>query len=240
MKKSKRYLTILLAVPFVIVLFVLIYVRVSVGNASEYEVYSSKNHIKLDNDVVLKNFDFSDFDRIKLQGNWKVEVKSGPEYLVTVSGPEYIINSGNINQTDDQINLLERFPSRTDNDKLEALIIMPVLEQFTARGEGRMYIENFNCRELEIKFDGAGRLTVINSTIDDLQLTGRGQINFDLEESKVTNADLSLYGSIETDITMNGGQLTGRATGDVEVDYFGTVSKQNVKTSGGSSVNKRE
>ncbi len=236
MKKSKRYLSILMALPFVIALILLISVRIMIGNVDDIQAFYSKDHIELDGGTVLKNYDFTDFQRVKIVGYWKVEVKQGDAYSVMVGGPGDKLKAMNINQSGDQVNFLQKFPASVSGDRMEVLIFMPDLEQLSARGDCRIYIDEFDCDDLILDFDGTGRLVASGNKIDNLDMTARGQLDLDLEDSEIASADLDLTGNINTDLTMSGGELTGRATGNVKIDYFGNVAREIVKTHGASTI----
>ncbi len=239
MKKYKRCLSILIALPFAIILILMLWVRLMINDVVGDKDFS-KDQAMLDNDQVIKQYDFADFQRIRIQGYWKVEIKPGEEYSVMVSGPEYKVSSSNINQTGDQINLLEKFPALTKGERMEVLIFIPDLVELKARGDCRIYIDDLTCDNLILDLGGVGHLIATNNEINRLDLTGRGKLDLDLEDSRITDAILNLSGDINTDITMNGGELTGRLNGNVDLDYAGVVSREKVGVHGSSSLEKHE
>lgn len=236
MKKSKKIVGIALALPFVIVFIVLLYLRILIGSSSEddssyLEKYSSK--------LITEQLDFNNFSELKFQGNWRGKIKAGDKYSVAVEGPESRVKSLRINQLNDKLTFAESIFRKSGSGRLEIMITMPEITEFRANGKSRFEINDFQADDLEIRVNGSSRLVGEGNTITDLELHGAGDIYVDFSNSKITNAEVRLVGSAEAELNMAGGNLTGSATGAASVIYSGMVNKQQIRTTGGSSVKKR-
>ncbi len=67
-----------------------------------------------------------------------------------------------------------------------------------------------------------------------------GAGNIDLGGVPVTNADIRVSGAGNIDLNMAGGKLTGSMSGAGSLDYVGTVSEQNVSSSGVVNIKRRD
>ena len=73
-----------------------------------------------------------------------------------------------------------------------------------------------------------------------LTIKGSGSIDVDFMGSPVNFAELDLSGSSKIQMTMAGGDLTGKISGSGMVIYDGEVRHQEVKISGSGSIQRRK
>lgn len=238
MKKSRKYLSILIAAPFAIVLIVMVWARI-IFISSGYE-YSISDYANYGDDEIRKEFALENFSELKVSGNWDLNIIAGANYSVVIEGPEYRVENCEVAATPGVLNLYEGFFGHKEGGDIEATITMPGLTRMVVRGGTRVYFSGFNGSKLDLEIDGDGRVTGSDGKFEELYLQTRGSTKIDLKDVIITTAEVRLMGETNMLLTMNGGALTGKATGDIEIDYYGTVSREEIRTTGVASIRQRE
>lgn len=189
----------------------------------------------------------SGFDRIDARGSWRITLTQGTEFGVALTYPENFAERMRVRVEADRLVLAYqgsrgwRFPwwpnaNFGDDGEFTATIVMPDLTAADLSGAAQLDLSGFSGELLEIKASGAAEINGSDGRYDELSLVVSGAGDVDLEGVTVTDARVVLSGAGEVTLTMDGGTLSGTISGAGEVKYRGTVSDENIVTSGFSSV----
>lgn len=192
-----------------------------------------------------RTYDYQDFDRVGISGQWEVTLERGDAWRVAVEVPVELLEYLRVERDGDVLELgLEggwvRGGWGRNRDALKATITMPSLEGLELSGASSLSFSGFEGRELSIVSSGASELRANASRYDDLRLVLSGAGAAQLGDLTATNADVTVSGAADVVLRMGGGRLTGRLSGASDLDYFGTVSEQNVSQSGAGSIRRRD
>lgn len=192
-----------------------------------------------------RSYDFADFDRVGISGQWRVTIERGDAWRVAVDAPVELHQYIRVELEGDELEIgLEGgwFGGGWggDDTALNATITMPALEGLELSGASTLSFAGFEGRELSIVSSGASELKATASRYDDLRLVLSGAGSAALGELTVTNADVTVSGAANVRLRMAGGRLTGRLSGASDVEYSGTVTEQSISQSGASSVRQRD
>lgn len=188
---------------------------------------------------VVTNYDFSGFKKIEIYDNWNVTIRQGDQFAVEVSMPGSVIEKAKIEVVGDRL-IFKNRSFRYRKGELEAFVTMPTIESITSADATSIELDSFTCDQLKIKLDGACKIRARNNVIADLHLSCNGAARVDLAESVVKNAALQVNGAGFIEINMDGGELTGMASGAARIVYSGSVSSEKIKTFGAVSVKHRD
>lgn len=184
----------------------------------------------------------SDFTGIEASGRWNLTVARGDAWRVELDVP---------------VELVERLEARVEDGRLvlgfeegswfggcgvaercrmKASITLPELREISVSGQTTVDFSGFDGAKLTVSTSGAAEIDGRSSRYDELDLTTSGAGDVDLDEVTVTNAEVSVSGAGNIELRMAGGRLTGELSGAADLRYSGTVSEENVSTSGAASV----
>jgi hypothetical protein len=192
-----------------------------------------------------RTYDYSDFDRVHISGQWEVTVERGDTWRVAVEAPTELFDYLRAERDGDvlELGLMGggwRGGWGRDSEALKATITMPALQGLELSGASSLSFSGFEGRELSIVSSGASELRAAASRFDDLRLVLSGAGSAQLGDLTATNADVTVSGAADVRLRMAGGRLTGRLSGASDVEYSGTVSEQSISQSGAGSVRQRD
>jgi len=124
-------------------------------------------------------------------------------------------------------------------ETLAALRAQPGLETLRTEGMSQLSFSGFDGRSLSFDASGAGNIRGAASRFDSLVLEMNGFGNIDFSDVAFTNADVDLNGFGNLTLRMAGGWLRGDLSGVGSLEYYGTVSEENVEKSGFGSIRRR-
>jgi hypothetical protein len=191
--------------------------------------------------VTSDTHDLSGFDRVDARGMWEIEIKQGTAWDVALAYPDNTEDRPDVRVEDGRL-ILESERRRWswfgggDDATLEATITMPALEGIDLSGASELTLSGFSGETLEITASGATEIDGSNGSYRELQLVVSGAGDVNLGELVVVDARVVLSGAGDIVLNMNGGVLSGTVSGAGQIRYRGTVSEENVVTSGFSSV----
>lgn len=192
-----------------------------------------------------RTYDFADFDRLGVSGQWEVTIERGDAWRVAVEGPVELLEYLRVERDGDSLELgliggWWRGGRGRDRDELAATVTMPTLEGLELSGASSLSLAGFDGRELSIVSSGASELRATASRYDDLRLVLSGAGSAELDGLTATNADVTVSGAADVRLRMAGGRLTGRLSGASDLEYSGSVSEQSVSQSGAGSIRQRD
>jgi len=228
MRQSQRALLTALGVVVFIMAATVIWVRFHLSPA-----------VELSGQRVTLTPALTDFDGLDVRGTWKLDVQQGESWRVELSVPLELQDRIDARVEDGHLTFgLEGdlFGGGFGDDPMTAKITMPRLSALEISGAGDVELTGFTGERLDLTLSGAAELDGHSSRYDTLALSMSGAGDIDFREVTVTNADVSVSGAGDLRLTMAGGRLTGHMSGAGDLRYYGTVSEQNVTTSGMADV----
>jgi hypothetical protein len=101
-------------------------------------------------------------------------------------------------------------------------------------------LSGFTSENLTVYTSGSTSITGKGNHIHNLNLRGKGLSNLNLRRSSVINADLRYKGVYKIELSMAGGELTGKIKGVGKVIYNGEVRKESIRKDGPCKVIREE
>ena len=235
MKTSNRILLISGSSLIGIMILLLFLLRLMVGSSIRVETPTRPQQAE-----VTKEFQIEDFNEIKMEGRWGVEVLRGDTTRVQVKAPEDVMDALSIEKHALTLILKRKERNKRDLAGTKAFITLPSLRALRLKGLISLAFNGFESDTLSIRTTGVTTLTGTGNRIRDLSLRGEGLSNLDLGKNPVTNADLRYEGVYKVELTMAGGVLSGRIKGVGEIIYDGTVREERIEKEGPSKVTVRQ
>lgn len=176
-----------------------------------------------------------DFTGVELRGNWRAELKRGPEEHILVEGPEDLLSTLWVRRKNHSL-VLQMAEQRQDNRKLNVTITMPDLQDLKAKGVVDATFTGFDTQRLSILTKGVTSVLGKKGRIGALYLKGKGVSKINLRQVPAVSAQLDCTGVINIDLSMDGGELTGSLKGVGELRYSGETSRASIRQEGPCKV----
>jgi hypothetical protein len=189
---------------------------------------------------VTGDLDLTGFSRIDARGHWQIMLERGADWDVSLSYPESMRDRLRVRVDGDRLVLGYRggsgFRWFGNDESVTARIVLPELSAVDLAGAGTIDMTGFNGDQLTINASGASEIKGHDGRYEDLNIIVSGAGDVNLTDMPAVNARVVLSGAGQVTLTMDGGTLGGTVSGVGQIKYHGTVSEQNVVTSGFSSV----
>ena len=160
-------------------------------------------------EIVTREFSWNGGDRAEIWIPGTVYYEPGPEWHVTVKGPESSVEHLRIDAGRIFFDGSLTYPHTSS---LEVRITGPSLESFGLKGSGKLILANIAQEVLELDLLGDGSVHG-QGTVEKLELRIFGSGNAELAELATEDIEASIFGSGDADVA---------PTGDVEVSIFGS------------------
>ena len=190
-------------------------------------------------DMTTVSRDLSGFDRIEVNGSWRIDVSRGDQWQVELSYPENYEGEFEVSVNGERLSLDGAEPRSffgRSNAQFAADIVMPELVELEIAGSSRVTLSGLEGEQLTIDAAGATQITGEDGRYGELELSVAGANDIQLAGFVFTDADVDLAGASSLTLTMDGGELTGALAGAGKVEYFGTVSREAIDVAGFGSV----
>ncbi len=233
MKNSNKTLIVTILVILLIITGLVISSRIMINKAgSGHKKYSNDN-------MISKKYNFSDFDAIRAEGAWRIDIVRNDNYTVTVEFPEELIDEISVSAWDNELILTNDISRDRQHEYFRATIGMPALTSIDTEDGVSMEFADFNCDNLKITITGAAEIRGNNSTINTLDVQCDGATHVNMRNSAIENANIDINGASRIVLNMTGGKLRGSAHGASSIVYYGDVSTQDIETAGAVSIRHR-
>lgn len=179
----------------------------------------------------LQNIDLKNIDRVKINGITNVKIVFGK--TPSIKSADGILPMTKITKNNNELNI-------NGIKRSNLIVTLPIIKNLDINGISNVILEDFQIDYLNVRINGMSSLTGNKNKITNLQLSCPGKSNVNLKNSKVVNATINTSGLCNITLTMNGGNLTGQASGMSSITYYGEVKNRDIETSGVSRVNKVE
>jgi len=237
MKTSNKILLISSSSIIGMVIVFLIIFRLMLGNNITTETERPKDS---DKPLVSREFPLADFTGIEVSGHWEVKLTHGETTQVMIRAPEDVMENLLVEKQAGTLILSRDKKWRAGFEKVTALITMPSLSQIQLRGLVGLELSGFNSKSLTIYTEGSTSITGKGNHIHSLYLRGKGLSKLNLRRNSVISADLRYKGVYKIELSMAGGELTGKIEGAGKVIYDGEVQKESIHKDGPSRVIREE
>jgi hypothetical protein len=214
----------------IVIVFLLIF-RLTLGNSITTERIKDSEQT-----TVAREFPLAGFTSIEFNGQWEVELIRGDTIQVKVKGPGDIVESLSVKKRARTLILDTDKKWRHSKRKMTALITMPSLFELRLNGVVSLELNSFTSEHLTINTSGVTSIMGKGNNIRNLNLTGKGVSNLNLRQNSVINADLNYKGVYKIELSMAGGDLTGKIKGVGKVIYNGEVRKESIRKDGPNKV----
>jgi Putative auto-transporter adhesin, head GIN domain len=185
----------------------------------------------------------SGFTGLQVRGPWEVTVERGDAWAVELSYPAALEDRTLAQVENDQLvidwhtrGFLARFDDGRDGLRMKARVTMPSLETLGVSGAASVTFSGFDGTTLAVMASGATNLRGLSSRYRDLELGLSGAGQLDLRDVVATNAHVNLSGVGSIKLRLDGGTLSGSASGAASIEYSGTVSEERIARSGAVGI----
>lgn len=199
---------------------------------------------ELSGERTSRTYDHTGFDGIEISGQWRVDVERGDEWRVAVDVPAELLEDVEVELRGDRLSLGFEggwcMACFREGLELKATVTMPVLESLDMSGSSFVRFTGFEGSNLSLDLSGSGEIRGAASRFDALTLDMSGAANVELADVPVTDANVDISGAGKVALRMAGGRLTGDISGATNLEYYGTVSAEDVDKSGMVNVRHRD
>ena len=231
MKTSNKILLISCSSLIVIVIVFLLIFRLTLGNSM-----TTERPIDSDKPIVSREFPLAGFTAIEVSGHWEVELTRGETTKVKVRAPGDVMEDLSVEKQAGTLILSTGKKWRLSPGKVTALITMPSLSDLRLSGLVSLELSGFSSESLTVYTTGSTSITGKGNHVHNLNLIGKGVSNLNLRRNSVINADLRYKGVYKIELSMAGGELTGKIKGVGKVIYNGEVRKESIRKVGPCKV----
>jgi hypothetical protein len=192
---------------------------------------------------VTRTYDFANFSRVDVRGQWQIALVRGDAWSVEISYPVELEPNVSVNAIGGElvVELTRQRDEpwsdfgRRDAIRMTARVVMPELDAVKLAGPTKLDLSGFDGKELELSAAGAFQITAADCRYDTLTYDAAGAGSADLSGLTATDAHVEIAGAQTATLRMAGGTLSGEIVGASRLAYYGTAS-QNVDKAGIASV----
>jgi Putative auto-transporter adhesin, head GIN domain len=221
--------------------------------------WSKEDKINGNGKVITKNINTSDYDKVLVSGFYDVDLVSGKEGKIEISGEENLLQYVKIEVEDNalKISTEKRFYLKTSIGKsIRITVPFESLDEVNLSGSGDINSKNkIVASKFSTSLSGSGDINLMVEAKDitskvtgsgDMVLKGKSE-NFKC--SVTGSGDLNAFGlesdNVNASVTGSGNSkvyctelLEARVTGSGDIDYKGNPKKKDTKTAGSGSITK--
>lgn len=190
--------------------------------------------------TVNLSFDFTDFTEVAVRNSFEIIVQEGSQYSVSITIDEQYADLVAVVQESGRLRIgfREDFSGDIRATVLEGIVTLPRLTAVEVINSAVVTMAGFSGSFLEVNLSGSAILEGPNNRIDFVgaTLSGSSQLQFQ-DIAPVPSAHIELSGSSSATINMaSGGTLTGTASGQSSLFYYGDALFVDVTTLNTASV----
>ena len=234
MKTSNKILFITGLVIVVMVLASVIGSRIFLNKITNSYKRGDQNYSNIEkeyNEII-------DFTGLNVTGDWDITLISGNTFNISINGRTEHENLYKIEKKGSTLFLTEN--TQPDiNRKLTAIITMPEIKEVYSKGGLKLSLNDFFEPELILNLTGGSWIDGSNCEFRNFYLTSAGAINLGFDNVLTENAEVQLAGAGYIELNMNGGSLTGNASGAMNIEYSGNAD-QSINAAGLANISHKE
>ena len=234
-KRTNHILLGALAVALVVVIGTILTARSILAQAVE-----NVETIELSGTRIEREYAVEDFSRLAITGGWRVSISRGATQTLSISGDSALVNDVTVAVSDGLLSISSEGAAPAFDGGLSAEITVASLESLETIGGSDVRLRSLNQEELRIRNHGASNVQAEGLVVRRLRLESEGAGNFDFTDARVHSAEVVMEGAGNVEVTMDGGELTGRISGLGNVEYGGSVARESIRVDGVGSVERRD
>lgn len=230
MKTSNRILIITGLIIVVLVFASLIGSRILVSKYTNSYDMGEMNLSSID-----KEYNgITDFTGLNITGDWDISLKKGDSFNISINGRKSTEEPYKIYKKGTTLYLTEN--TELDlNRKLKVNITIPEIKEIYSAGGLKLNLTDFVEPELILNFTGGSWVDGVNCEFENLYLSSAGAINLEFDNVLTDNVELQVTGAGNIELNMDGGLLTGNASGAMNIEYSGDA-KQSINATGLANI----
>jgi hypothetical protein len=237
MKTSNKVLLITAAVIVATTVASVLTARIVIDRAAEDAgVERSEKPAAAGGKYLQQEIDAAGFTEIAFAGGWRAQVRRGEEYGVMLRVPERYRAALQTEVRGETLQLGLNREYDIGGKLLEAQLVMPRLEAVKSVGGLDLRIEGFSGEELSLDLSGGSQVKAAGGGYERILLELKGGSDVDLLDLPAENARVEAVGASHVKLAMRGGELTSSLSGAGSLEYTGDIRRQQVTTSGVTSV----
>jgi hypothetical protein len=207
-------------------------------------------------DVITREVELTNFDRVAASQSFKVDIQQGESFSVVLRIDDNLEKYLEVVKQDStlKIGLDPDWTYDIQDATMEASVTMPELSGVSVSGVGRGMVTGFRSTQaLDVNVSGASSLSgdieagdvhfnisgssqvILTGSAEDVSVDASGSSEVDLTEFPTVDADVQLSGASRV-IVRASGQLDAEASGGSWVYYLGDPMLGKTHTSGGGSI----
>ncbi len=180
-------------------------------------------------DIETREFDLSDFDKIKLECGIDIRIHVGESFFCEVEADDNFFDEMKFRVRGRTLVLDTKRNLRPSDDML-LTIRMPELEGVSISGAGDIYITGISGDEFYLDISGAGDIRV-EGEVDELDIHLSGAGNIDAEDLEARSADVRISGAGNAEITVTD-EIWASISGVGDIVYHGDPEHEKLNVSG--------
>lgn len=231
MKTKNKFLLFTLILPFILVVMVIFSIKKSFNEETVPSTTTSEGI-----DTFKKSYDFTDFERISVEGSWNIHLMHDDHYKIEIVAPEDMVDELSVEKTGQTLVLTSEKKntySLFSLDKKPGInITLPLISKLDVKGLANISISDFSNAETSISVEGLMNVTAKHSNFNQFSLSGDGVINVSMNDTPVTNAHFEHSGIYNIMMLMDNGRLSGNLDGIGRMIASGEVYENSIKVSG--------
>ena len=173
-----------------------------------------------------RGYSVLDFDRIRVEGPFDVQVRLGPSSAVQAHGPqagldrlEVTVNDGTLIIRPDR-NAWGGWPGSASEGKVVVIVTTPRLRALALAGSGDASVDRMRAADVQLNLDGTGDIKVaaVDAESVGIALSGSGDISV-AGRAKQGRASLSGSGDLDAAaLSVQDANVTTAGSGDLKLD----------------------
>ena len=208
--------------------------------------------------IVESNYDFTDFESIRINNSYDLEVIQADEFNITISHDDNIKNFIQVTKRDKTLEIGLRERLGYSDIELKVTVSMPVLKSLNGSGSGKISFSQMKSENLTIKLSGASKLSGVLEVENNLQLISSGASQISLRGSAgnatmelsgaskfagkafVVDGELNIRSDAASSVTLTAnGEISANLKGAASVTWYGSGAVVQKLLSGAASIRKK-
>ncbi len=219
MKSSRIVLIAGAAALALLIIFSLIYLKLSIGSDISY---SRDADIELSGETVDKAVDTSGISEISLEGVWKIDFSHSTESEGTLTVPVEYSDNVVVSRRGRLLTIgLGKEQSSTPLGGFSIVLPLASLEKLNIDGAVDGVLQDFEAESLDFRLHGAVNLTGRGLKAAKFSVISDGASNLNLSSSLFRDVQLEMKGASNVELKLDGGILKGKIEGIGSVTYTG-------------------
>jgi hypothetical protein len=202
------------------------------------------------NEQLTRTLALAGFTGVEVNGNWDVTIERGDTAAVELSYPSGFENRATAQVENGRLviggytsgfkgGFWNRLDDGRNSRRWTVRVTMPSLDTLEVSGASSIAFSGFEGSKLAAHVSGAADVRGREGRYRDLDVSLSGAGSLDFRDVVATNAKVALSGVGSIRLRVDGGVLTGNASGAGSIEYSGTVSMEQINKSGFVSVRHR-